>query len=223
MAADLVGGRYPVTYPFAKALGLVGTTVEKPAGGNITQGNICARSNAEWFGLAGWTDGALGTSEVGTVVAVPVELGDEINKITVFVGATKGKKVEAGFAALYQALNAKNKAEEQPLLAQSKSAKLGEEVLAEKPLTFTLETPVIVTSERAPYGFLYVVVVLEAETMPTAAAVSTPKATQAAVPLLFTNAPVVLSGTVGSGFKTNAEATLGAVTSKAVAPIVSLS
>ena len=223
MAADLVGGRYPVTYPFAKALGLVGTTVEKPAGGNITQGNICVRSNAEYLGLGGLADSALAGSEVGLVVPVPVEVGDEINKVTLLIGATKGKKVEAGFAALYSALNAKNKAEEQPLLAQSKSAKLGEEVAAEKPLTFTLESPMIVTSERAPYGFLYVVVSLEAETMPTAVASATPKACQAALPLQFTNAPVVLSGTAGTGLKTKAEATLGAVTSKAVAPLVFLS
>jgi hypothetical protein len=223
MGADLVGGRFPVTYPFAKALGLVGTTVEKPAGGNITQGNICARSNLEWFGLGNLVDGALGTSEVGTVVPVPVEVGDEINKITLIAGATKGKKVEAGFAALYGALNAKGKQEEQPLLAQSKSAKLAEEVLAEEPLTFTLESPVIVTPSNAPFGFLLVDIVLEAETMPTVWTVATPKAIQKGYLKQFTQAPLVLSGTAGTGLKEKATATLGAVTSKAVAPAVFLS
>lgn len=220
---DLVGGRYPITYPVAKALGLVGTTLEAPAGGNVTQGNVCSRTNAEWFGFGGWADGVLGTSEVGTVVAVPVEVGDPINKVSILVGATKGKKVEAGFAALYGALNAKLEAKEQVLLAQSKSAALGEEVLAEKPLTFTLEKEVIVTPAIAPFGFILVEIALEAETMPTCATVSTPKATQAAGPLLFTNAPTALGGTAGTALKTKAAATLGTVTSKAVTPLVFLS
>src|ERR1700728_3716504 len=122
--SDLIGGRYPVHYPLAKALGLINTNLEAPAGGNVTQGNICARTNAEWFGLGGWADGVLGTSEVGPVVAIPVEEGAAFNKVSILIGATKGKKVEAGFAALYGALNAKLEAKEQVLLAQSKSAAL---------------------------------------------------------------------------------------------------
>lgn len=221
--SDLIGGRYPVTYPFAKALGLVGTNLEKAAGGNVTQGNLCVRSNLEWFGLGNLVDGALAATEVGFVIPVPVEVGDPINKVSIIIGATKGKKVEAGFAALYPALNAKEKAEEQPLLAQSKSAKLGEEVVAEEPLTFTLEKEVIVTPTIAPFGFLYVQIALEAETVPTAWTVATPKAVQKGYLKLFTNAPLALSGTAGSGLKTAAAATLGAITSKAVAPAVFLS
>lgn len=220
---DLIAGRYPTHYPFAKAVGLINTTLEAPAGGNVTQGNVCARSNAEYLGFGGWADGVLGTTEVGTVVAVPVEEGDAFNKVSILIGATKGKKVEAGFAALYGGLNAKLEAKEQALLAQSKSAALAEGVLAEKPLTFTLEKTVIITPAIAPYGFIYVEIALEAETMPTCATIATPKATQTAVPLLFTNAPVAFAGTAGTGLKTVAQATLGTVTSKAVAPIVSLS
>ena len=213
--SDLVAARFPTTYPFAKSVGLAALA---------SQANITVRSNAEILGgLGGTADGVLGTTEVGTLVAIPVEVGDVLSKVTVPVGATKGKKVEAGFAALYAAVNAKGKAEEQPLLAQSKSAKLGEEVLAEEPLVFTLEKEVQVTAAMAPLGFLYVVIVLEAETMPTAVGFSTPKACQKPLAKIFTTGPVVLAGTVGAGLKTKAEATLGAITSKAVAPLVVLS
>jgi hypothetical protein len=213
MPGDLSGGRWPMIYPFAKALGLAG---------NGTQANLCVRSNLEWFGLGNIVDGALAATEVGNVIPVPVEVGDVINKVSIIIGATKGKKVEAGFAALYQALNAREKAEEQPLLAQSKSAKLGEEVVAEEYLTFTLEKPVIVTPTIAPFGFLLVQIALEAETVPSAWTVATPKAIQKGYLKLFPNAPLALAGTAGAGLKTTAAATLGAITSKAVAPVVFL-
>lgn len=211
--SDLVAARYPTTNPLAVLLGLAGLS---------SQANITPRSNAEFPGMGALADGALAASEVGCLVAVPVEIGTVLTKVVLPIGATKGKKVEAGFAALYAAVNAKGKAEEQPLLGQSKSAKLGEEVLAEEPLTFTLETPVQITAAMAPNGFIYVVIVLEAETMPTANVFSTPKSVQKALAKSYPNGPVVLAGTVGAGLKTKAEATLGAITSKAVAPLVVL-
>jgi hypothetical protein len=213
MASDLVGGRYPVTYPFAKALGLAA---------NASQGNITIRSNGELLGLGNAVDGALAATEVGCVVAVPVEAGDLISKVTILVGATKGKKVEAGFAAVYAGTNAKNEPKEGALLAQSKSAALAEGVLAEEPLVFTLETPVLVTTAIAPFGFVYVMISLEAETMPSALTQSTPKALQAVFAKQFPNAGL-LSATAGAAQKTKAPATLPALTSKAVAPLVFLS
>lgn len=214
--ADLVAARYPTTYPYAKAIGVPG---------QVGQANLTPRSNAEFPFLGTLADGALAATEVGCVIAVPVEVGDTITKITLPVGATKGKKVEAGFAAVYQALNAKLEAKEQPLLAQSKSAALAETVEAEKPLVFTLETPVAISSAPAlaPYGFVYVVIALEAETMPTAATFSTPKAVQVALAKTNPNGPVVFGGTAGTGLKTKAEATLGTVTSKAVTPCIQVS
>lgn len=213
--SDLVAARFPTTYPFAKALGLASLA---------SQANVTVRSNAEIFGLGNIVDGALAASEVGNVIAVPVEVGDVISKITLLVGATKGKKVEAGFAALYSgALNAKGEPKEQALLAQSKSAALGETVAAEKALVFTLEQSVQITAAMAPNGYIYVVVALEAETVPSALTVATPKACQAAIAAAFANSPAVFAGTAGAGLKTKAEANLGAITSKAVAPLVFLS
>jgi hypothetical protein len=212
--SDLIGGRYPVTYPFAKALGLAS---------NASQGNITVRSNGEFPLMGALADGALAASEVGCVVAVPVENGDLFTKVTIPIGATKGKKVEAGFGALYAAVNAKGKAEEQPLLGQSKSAALAEGVLAEEPLVFTLEKGVLITPAFAPNGFIYVVIALEAETMPTAAVFSTPKSVQNGLAKTNPNGPVAYGGTVGAGLKTKASATLGAIASKAVTPYVQLS
>lgn len=211
--SDLVAARYPTLNPLAALLGLAGLA---------SQANITPRSNIELPGMGALADGALAATEVGCLVAVPVEVGTEISKVVLPIGVTKGKKVEAGFAALYAALNAKGEAKEQPLLAQSKSAALAEGVLAEEPLTFTLEKPVLITAAMAPNGFIYVVIVLEAETMPTANVFSTPKSVQKALAKSFPAGPVVLAGTVGAGLKTKAEATLGAVTSKAVAPLVVL-
>lgn len=211
--SDLVAARYPITYPYAKSVGLAS---------QVGQSNLTVRSNAEFPFMGTLADGALAATEVGCVIALPVEVGDTIAKITIPIGATKGKKVEAGYVAVYQALNAKLEAKEQPLLGQSKSAKLVETVAAEKPLTFTLETPISISAAPAlaPYGFVYVVIVLEAETMPTCATFSTPKAVQVTLAAANPNAPVVFGGTVGTGLKEKAEATLGTITSKAVTPYI---
>ena len=82
--------------------------------------------------------------------------------MTVFVGATPGKTVSAGFAALYEGKTTGK------LLAQSKTENFNEGIEAGKPFTFTLESTVRVTPENAPKGFLYCVIALtSAEAMAT--------------------------------------------------------
>ena len=186
--------------------------------GNIRQAlnpSSPCRTNLSWLG-ATLVDGALNGTEVGTVVAVPVSPGDVLQTVKLAVGKTKGKKVEAGFAAVY--VGVKGGA----LVAQSKSALLKETVLAEEPLSFTLESTVAVTAATAPHGYVYVVLALEAETMPTCIGVSASKEAQACVAKLSVGAPECMAGSVGTALKTKAAATLGTVTVVAQVPLVIL-
>jgi hypothetical protein len=169
-----------------------------------------ARSNLNVLGC-NLANGALNGTEVGTAIMVPVCLGDVLSKVKIIIGTTKGKKVEAGYAALYAGKKGG------VLLAQSKSAKLAETVVAENELTFTLESNVEVTKAMAPNGYIYVVVNLEAETMPSVHGVSIATAIQKALGTV-TGAPEFLAASVGSGLKTAAEATLGTTTAVAVIP-----
>jgi hypothetical protein len=93
--SDLVRGRYPVTSPAAKLVGLTS---------NATQGNIAIRSNADWFGVGGWTDGALAATGVGCAVAVPVEVGDPLSKVSLIVGAAAEATGTHAFASLYSGI-----------------------------------------------------------------------------------------------------------------------
>ena len=206
---DLVSGRYGAYDPMWLIFG-------KP--NNAKQSNIPARSNIWEQKLTGVSDGALAGTEEGTLVAVPVQEGDIYTKVTYLVGGTGGTECEAGFVALYAGKKTGK------LLAQSKSKKYTTQVEAGKPCVLELEKEVQISSENAPNGFIYVVLVIEAPTggsgvIPTVVSSSVPKACQYS---WFTNTPEVLTGTVGTGLKTTAEATLGSVTSKAVAPIVFL-
>ncbi len=206
---DLVVGRYGAQDPMWLIYG-------KPA--NAVQSNVPARSNVWGQKLSAVSDGALAITEVGCLAAVPVQEGDVISKATYLIGATAGVECEAGYVALY-AGKATGK-----LLAQSKSKKYTTQVEASKPSVFELEKQVPITPTNAPNGYVYVVLVFESPTgvagvIPTAVSSAVPKACQYE---WFTGAPEVLAGTVGTGLKTTAEATLGSVTSKAVAPLVFL-
>lgn len=178
--------------------------------------NAPARSNLPPLGGT-LLDGALNGSEVGTVVMIPVKVGDVISKVTLAVGKTKGKKVENGFAAVYAGTGA-----EPALLGQSKSAALGETVLAEKPLTFTLEAAITITEAIAPHGYIYAEVVLEAETMPTCIGVAVSKEAQALVAALNVNSPLFVGAKAGSGLKTIAKAKIETPAAVVQVPIVIL-
>jgi hypothetical protein len=174
-----------------------------------------ARTN---LGLLGGTlaDGALNGTEVATVVAVPVKPGDIITKVKLLIGKTKGKKVENAFAAVYPGTK------EGVLLGQSKSVALGETVLAEKPLEFTLEKPVTVTAAMAPGGFLYVAVAMEAETMPTCISVSASSEAQKAISKLGPLSPEFMSAKAGAALKAAAKEKIEGPAIVAVIPVVVL-
>jgi hypothetical protein len=184
-----------------------------------TGANAPARSNIPHLGGT-LLDGALNGTEVATVVMVPVKPGDVITTVKLAIGKTAGVKCEAGFAALYAGHGA-----EPALLGQSKSGKLGEAgaVPKEKPLSFTLEAPITITEAMAPYGYVYVAVAMEAETMPTCIGVAVSKESQALVAALTTNSPLFLGAKAGSALKTTAKAKIETPAAVVQVPVVVLS
>ncbi len=206
---DLISGRYGSYEPMWLAFG-------RP--NNATQSDIPARSNVYVQKLSTLSDGALAATEVGCVIAVPVQEGDVITKATFFIGATAGVECEAGYTALYEGKKTGK------LLAQSKSKKYTTQVEAGKVCAMELEKSVLITASNAPHGYVYVVLVFESPTgvagvIPTMISSAVPKACQAE---WYSGGPEVLFGTAGTGLKATAEETLGAVTSKAAGPIVFL-
>lgn len=199
-----------------RLLGLLSQPYDIGPIGNIRQiGQVQspARSNLSWLGLTAVT-GALNGSEVATVVAIPVMVGDIITKVKLALGAVSGVKVEAGFAAIYPGTK------EGVLLGQSKSAKLT--ATKETALEFTLETPIEITEAMAPHGYVYVAIAMEAETMPTCTGVAVTAGSQAALTALSPNAPLYLAAKAGSGLKTTAKEKIESPAVVAQVPIVIL-
>jgi len=211
---DLVHGRFPVTYPFAKLTGLAS---------NASQGNVSVRSNMEWFALGNITDGALAATGVACAVAVPVEPGDVITQITIQAGATAEATGTHAWAALYSGIATP------ALLAQSADATGAAAIGASAAYTFTLSSAVQITggaTGNAPNGFVYASIMVAAGTIPTAAVVATPTAvgyqwnpTGARTP----TTPLFFSATHGSSLAATAPATIASPSAKAVAPLVFLS
>jgi hypothetical protein len=206
MAGDLTSGYYPESYTFRK---LLGSQV------NATQSDLTARTNAEWLGISGVSDGALAATGVACAVAVPVENGDVISKITILVGGTAGATLTHQFAALYSG------AAVPALLGQSVDGTSGA-IAASAAFSFSLPTPVEVTTGTggtAPNGFLYASLMVAATTVPTGASVAVPTAVGYQ---WFSNGPLFLAATHGSSLTGTAPATITGQAAKATAPLVFL-
>lgn len=203
--SDLIRGRYPATHPLSKLF----------ASYNTTQGNVAVRSNVEWFGFSGISDGALAATGVAAAVPVPVEVGDTISAITIFVGGTAEATGTQAWAALYSGLAVP------ALMAQSTSLTGATAVSpASAAFKFTLATPQVITSANAPNGFVYASIAVTATTVPTAMSVATPAAVNYQ---LFPGAPLGFAVTHGSAVGATAPATITGQAAKAVAPVVVLS
>ena len=204
--ADLVRGRYNVTNPLWSYLG-------QPV--NATQSDIAVRTNAQIHGLVALTDGAAFASGVCTAVPIPVEYGDVISKVSVFVGGTAEATGTHAFAALYSGIATP------ALLAQSADVTGAAAMAASARYDFTLATPVLITPTNAPYGFVYASIGVTATTQPTAASVTV--ATAVAYQW-YTNGPAKLGAvTHGSGVGATAPATMVSPAAQAVTPIYVLS
>lgn len=129
---------------------------------NATFTDVPVRSNFWGIGLGTLVDQATVATKKGTFVAIPVQEGDVISKITHLIGATEGKTGVFSFVALYSGVTGKKEAE---LLAQSKVAEVA--IKPSKPLTETLEKSVTITSTNAPNGYVYAGLVVEATTIET--------------------------------------------------------
>lgn len=204
MAGDLVSGGYPVNSTFAKITGNARNTL---------QPNLCIRSNMEWLGLGNPTDGALAATGVGCAVAIPVEWGDVISKISIMAGATAEGTGTHAFAALYSGIAAP------ALMGQSTDVTTAAAVAASAKYDFTLATPQAITQANAPYGYVYASISITATTVPTALVVAVPTAIQYQ---WFTNGPLFISATHGSALAATAAATIATPAAKAVAPLVFL-
>ena len=203
--SDLVRGKYPVTNPLFSAFGQTA---------NASQANVALRTNAVVTGLNALTDGAALTTAVATAVAIPVEVGDVITKVTVFVGATAAGTPTNSFAALYSGVAVP------ALLGQSVSGGVAA-IAASGAFTFTLASAINVTAANAPLGFIYASVVVAATATPSLA--STTVATAVAYKW-FANAPLGLGALAhGAALSTTAPATITGQTAQAVTPIVVLS
>ena len=203
---SLVRGKYPLTNPLYNLFGQVG---------NVVQSNIALRTNASVTGLNALTDGAALTTQVATAVAIPVEIGDVISKVTVFVGATAASVPTNSFAALYSGVAVP------ALITQSVDGGAAA-IAASGSFTFTLSGPgVLVTAANAPFGYLYASVMVKATVAPTLA--STTVATAVAYKW-FANAPLGLGALAhGAALTSAAPATITGQTAQAVTPIVVLS
>lgn len=209
---DLVSAGYPLSNPSRALLGGLS---------NFTQANIPARSNLEWFGASNLVDGALAGTGVGCVVAVPVDVGTPITRVSVVLGGTGASTPTHQFAAIYPGTGvAVNTG---VLLAQSvdtTTAAIAAGAAGAGLLTYTLASTVTPTAATAPQSFVYVMVSITASTIPTAATIATP--TGINYQWNGTASPAFLSATTGSGLAGTAPATLGTLVIKAVAPIVVL-
>lgn len=200
----LVKGKYQPTNPLYSALGQTA---------NATQGNLGQRTNATYSGLVAVTDQAAAlTTQVCTSVAVPVEVGDVITRITVLVGATAAGTPTNGFAALYSGVPV-------PALLGQATDITSNAIAASTAFTFTLAAPQMVTSALAPYGFIYVSVMSKATVVPSLTSVSI----AAAVGYKwFGNSPLFFAATHGSALTNLAPATIVAPTAQTVVPLVFL-
>lgn len=187
--------------------------------GQVSQsGNldVPARSNLQYLGYSGNSDGAFAATGIAAAVAIPVVQGDVISTINVPVGATAGATITHGFAALYSGIATP------ALLKQSTDIGTTAAITAEVLYPFALTAPVTITQANAPNGFVYASVAFAqaAGTIPTVVGVTL--LNSAAAYQWFATGPLFLAATHGSGLSTTAPATIASPSAKAFAPYVVL-
>lgn len=205
----LVRGRFHLTNPQWCWLG-------QPVNGS--QANIPYRSNLDYAPGAVLTDGAALATGVATAVAIPVEYGDEINKVTVLVGATPASTPTHSWAALYSAPVAQGT----PKLVGTQSTDGATAAIAASgAFVFTLGAGYIANPTDSPQGLLWVAVCVTGTATPTLASFTL--ATAVAYPW-FTNSPAKMGAiTSGTALGATAPATLATPAAQAVTPVVFLS
>ena len=222
MGADLVGAHYPLN-------GLLDSLIGQAR--NVAQPNAPIRSNLEYLGIGGGlTDTAGATScpsGIMIVQPIPIDVGTEVSKISVLVGATAASVPTHSFAALYQGTGASP-----ALIGQSTDGSTAP-VAAGARFDFTLTNPYVIGSNAndAPNGYVYAAYMFVATTQPSIITNAGTVAAAAQYPW-FTNSPGHSAWSTsanqfcfsaGSGLTTAAPATLIWVAAKTFAAPVFLS
>lgn len=205
MSGDLVGGSYPLQYPFAKLLGAF----------NATQGNLAARSNLE-SGLLGSLQDAAAALVSGslTLVAVPVEYGDPISVIDVLVGATAASTPTHSWAALYSGVATTAK-----LVGTQSTDSTTTAIAAAGKLTFKLGATYIANPTDSPTGFIYVAIAQTGTTVSSLISGTVPTAAQKA---WYTATPLLAATIAAAGATAPATITLASTAAIATPPVVVL-
>ena len=206
--ADLVSGRWPQTNPWWSLLG-------QPT--NVNQSDVPARSNLEWLGMnTAIATGTGATTGVANCVAVPVDQGVVISKVSIFVTNTAAGTPTHSFAALYNGSGAAP-----ALIGQSTDGGTAA-VAANAQFSFTLTSPQLMTNVTAPYGFVYVAFSLTATTMPSFVTVAGPTIGAWGTMVPPTNAPLFYSATAGTGLGGTAATTIASPSNVTNVPVVVL-
>ena len=182
--ADLVSGRYAQSNPFQA---LTGNLV------NATQSNIPAQSNVNWYGFQYSDSAAGGVTAVANGVAVPVDWGVPISKVTVLCGAAAGTITHFNFQ-LFSGIAVP------AALGTQSTDQTSTPLTANTILTTSLGSTVVTSSSNAPNGFLYVSLGLTNSGAPSFASAATPVAivTQGASGF-GTSAPYLAAKFTGGG------------------------
>jgi hypothetical protein len=200
---SLSGGRYPFNSPWQALLGNLA---------NVADPTQPARSNLEWFGLGNETDGALAATGVCCAVAIPVDPGQVITKVSLIVGATPESGGSHAFAAVYSGIAVPG------LIGQATDVTGAAAIGASARFDFSLTAAQKISAAQAPNGFVYASISITG-TVPTALVVATP----AGINYQWTpNGPLFLAMTHGAAVAGTAPATIASPAAKAVAPIVIL-
>jgi len=164
--ADLVRGHYPIGSVFDALLGNAR---------NATQNDLPVYTNLTWTGISGLTDNSTTalTSAKANAVAVPVDFGAIISKVSFVVGATAGATSTHTNVALYSG----GVAAPAILGTQSTDNTSGNGGFAASAInTVTLGAPVVITPSNAPNGYIYVSLGVTATTVPSLLSAPTPTA-----------------------------------------------
>ena len=190
--------------------------------GQSAQANLPVRFNTEWstpYSGALVDTASLGGTTTGVMVAVPcpVDVGMEISKISVLIGAGGAGTPTHSFAALYSGTTVAAP----PLIGQTTDGLTAAIAASTRfDFSFAAGSQQVITAAQAPYGFVYVAIAVTASTVPSC--VTTPCGAAAAQYRWFTNTPLYFSQTSGSAVAGTAPATLINASTLVVAPVVLL-
>ena len=201
--ADLVGAQYPEFNPLQIATG---------GFSNSTQANVPAYTNAEWFGL-NYTDSTAGmVTAKANGIAVPVDIGTVVSKVTVLVGGAAGTITHLN-VQLFSGLATP------AAISTQTTDQTATPFTANTYYTWTLPSAVQITSALAPNRFIYVSISGTWSVAPSVASGACPVAIVTSGAAGFgTSAPVLSASYTGGG--ATQPTTLASGSTVATAPLV---